>query len=225
MTNWDEITKLYNIAGKRNKFGYQVDEISEAESRLKTAIPKVLKDYYFSLGKNEAINNSHNRLLKPNQEIEFSDDGYLVFYEENQASTYWGIAQKDLTLDNPPVWGNYGTNESPDWHLESKTIDNFLLLMGVYNGTLGGLRYNANYFEAIDPETVKEIENNWKVINEISWDSQKIYSNDFKEVLSLSFDKDKNCTAIFIGTSYKKRFDNLLQNLNIDWSYTSYEDD
>ena len=225
MTNWNEIIKLYNLAGKRNEFGYQVDEISEAEFRLKTNIPKILKDYYFSLGKNESINNSHNRLLKPNQEIGFSDDGYLVFYEENQASAYWGIKQADLGLDNPPVWGNYGTNESPDWHLEAKTIENFLLLMGVYNGTLGGLRYNANCFEAIEPEIVKEIEDHWKEINDISRDSQRIYSNDFREVLSLSFDQDKNCTAIFIGTSYKERFDNLLQNLNIDWSYTSYEDD
>lgn len=225
MTNWNEIIKLYNIAGKRNEFGYQAEEIREAELRLKTNIPKILKDYYFSLGKNESINNSYNRLLKPNQEIGFSDDGYLVFYEENQASAYWGIKQADLGLDNPPVWGNYGTNESLDWYLEAKTVENFLLLMGVYNGTLGGLRYNANCFEAIEPEIVKEIANHWKEINDISWDSQRIYSNDFREVLSLSFDKDENCTAIFIGTSYKERFDNLLKNLDIDWSYTSYEDD
>lgn len=225
MTNWNELIKLYNISEIGNEFGYQLDEINEVESRLKTNIPKKLKDYYLSLGKNESINNSYNRLLKPNQEVGFSDDGYLVFYEENQVSAYWGIKREDIGLDNPPVWGNYGTNESPDWHLEANTIEHFLLLMGIYNGTLGGLRYNANCFEAIEHDIVKKIEDKWKEINEVSWDSQRIYSNDFKEVLSLSFDQDKNCIAIFIGTSDKKRFDNLLEHLNINWSYTSYEDE
>lgn len=149
----------------------------------------------------------------------------MVFYEENQASIYWGIKQADLRLDNPAVWGNYGSNELPDWQLEAKTMENFLLLMGVYNGTLGGLRYHANCFEALEPEIVKEIEDKWKVVNEISWDRQKIYSNDFREVLSLSFDKDNTCTAIFIGSSYTEQFDYLLENFNINWSYTSYEDE
>ncbi|MBU2947036.1 SMI1/KNR4 family protein [Zobellia uliginosa] len=226
MTNWNEIIKLYNISEKENEFGYRVDEINEVESRLKTKIPQTLKSYYLSLGKNENINNSHNRLLKPNQEIGFSDDGYLVFYEENQASAYWGVKQEDLKLDNPPVWGNYGTNESPDWHLETNTIENFLLLMGVYNGTLGGLEYNANCFENIEPDTVKKIQEIWKEIDKISWEKQRIYTIDFEEVISLSFDQNNNCTAIFIGTSHRERFDNLLENLNINnWSYTSFEDD
>ncbi|WP_299223887.1 SMI1/KNR4 family protein [uncultured Aquimarina sp.] len=224
MTNWDEIKKLYNITEKENKFGYQVDEINEVEARLKINIPQTLRSYYFTLGKNENINNSHNRLLKPNKEIGFSIDGYLVFYEENQASVYWGIKQEDLELNNPPVWGNYGTNESPDWHLETKTTESFLLLMGINNGTLGGLKYNANCFETIELDTVKRIQKNWNEINKISWDKQRIYTNDFEEVLSLNFDENSNCTAIFIGTSHKERFDNLLESLTVDWSYTSYEE-
>lgn len=223
MTDWNQIKKLYNLT--ENALGYPLDEINALETRLKINLPQVLRSYYITLGKNEALNNSHNRLLKPNKEIGFSNDGFLVFYEENQASVYWGIKQENFDLDNPPVWGNYGTIESPDWHLETKTTNDFLLLMGVYNGTLGGLKYNANCFEIIETETVKKIQENWKEVNEICWDKQRTYTNDFEEVLSLSFDENSNCTAIFIGTSSKERFDNLLENLTIDWSYTSYEDE
>ncbi len=225
MTNWNEILKLYNLPEKGNDFGYQADKINEAETRLKISIPLALKSYYLALGKNENINTSHNRLLKPCKEIIFSDDGYLIFYEENQASVYWGIKQEDLKTNNPPVWGNYGTNTSPDWHLETKTTENFLLLMAIHNGTLGGLRYNANCFDLIKPEIVKKIQEKWKEIPEISWDRQEIYTNNFEEVFSLNFDNNKNCTAMFIGTSNQEHFDHLLESLDVDWSYISYEDE
>lgn len=77
----------------------------------------------------------------------------------------------------------------------------------------------------LKPDVVKYIESNWKEVTEISWDKQKVYTDNFDEVLSLSFDENRNCTVIFIGTSYQNRFDDLLDNLNINWSYTSYEDE
>jgi len=225
MDDLDKIKRLYNLIEDKISFGYQEDELIELETRLKTNLPKRLKEYYLTLGKNENINYYHNRLLKPNKEIGFSNDRYLMFYEENQVVASWGIKEKDLKLDNPPVWGNYGTNESPDWQLETKTTESFFLLMSVYNGTFGGLKYNANSFDTIKPKVVKAIKKKWVEVTEISWAKQKIYTDSFDEILSLSFDEKENCTAIFIGTSKKDRFDNLLDNLNIDWSYVSYEDD
>ncbi|MCI5054773.1 MAG: SMI1/KNR4 family protein [Flavobacteriales bacterium] len=225
MHNWDEILRLYDLTNHLNNQGYKFEEIDEVESRLNVDLPMKLKDYYLSLGKNNNINYSHNRLLKPKDEIGFSDDGYLVFYEENQSSVFWGIKKEDLKLDNPPVFGNYGTSESPDWHEEAKTTEHFLLLMSIYNGTFGGLRYNANCFELVKLEIVKAIRENWDKVEAISWERQEIYTDNFKEVLSLSFDDNNDCTALFIGTSSEERFNQLLEKLKIDWSYTSYEDE
>lgn len=216
MNNLDKINRLYRLTKSEMNFGNSKNELLELEKRLKINLPKKLKEYYLTLGKNEAINFSHNRLLNPDKEIGFSNDRYLIFYEENQAVVYWGIKEKDLKLDNPPVWGNYGTNDSPDWHLEAQTVENFILLMAIYNGTLGGLKYNANSFDTIKPEIIKRIERNWNEITEISWKKQKIYTDDFVEIISLSFDENENCTAIFIGTSDKIRFDDLLESLNIN---------
>ncbi|HEU0124849.1 MAG TPA: SMI1/KNR4 family protein, partial [Flavobacterium sp.] len=74
-------------------------------------------------------------------------------------------------------------------------------------------------------EMVKKVEEKWILIPEISRDNQKIYTDDFYDVISLSFDKNNNCTAAFIGTSDQERFDSILDVIDIDWSYLSYDDD
>jgi len=143
MTNINNITQLYDLP-KNKDFGYSEEEIKRAADHLNITFPLALKQYYLALGKVQSINTSHNILLNPLQEVGFSDDRYLVFYEENQNVAFWGIKEEDLKEDNPAVWGNYGTNENPDWRIEANTTEDFLLLMSIYNGTLGGLKYNAN---------------------------------------------------------------------------------
>ncbi|NQX39278.1 hypothetical protein SAMN05421820_102350 [Pedobacter steynii] len=224
MTNLQKIKRLYSLSEEQN-YGFSDIEIAELEVRLNVQLPEKLKDYYLTLGKNEEINYVHNRLLKPDQEIGFSDDRYLVFYEENQVVAYWGIKEADLKLPDPPVWGNYGTTEDPDWVMEAKTTDVFFLLMAAYNGTLGGLKYNANSFSQIDGTVVDYIKENWTKVPEISWEKQSVYTDDFYEVISLCFDEQQNCTAFFVGTTDRERFDKMLDNLNVDWSYTSDEED
>lgn len=217
-TYFDKIRQLYGIPAQE-KIGFDSSEIDQP-------LPEILLEYYLSLGKHEALNYSHNRLLKPGGEIGFSQDEYLVFYEENQAVVYWGIKKSDLVLKNPPVYGNYSGNEmQPDWHLESATTDGFLLLMAVYNGVLGGLEYNANSFAPVPAEIVSFIQQNYEEIKEISHATQRVFTRDFVEMISLSFDKDGNCTGAFIGAGDGDRFDQMLDQLDIDWDYISLEDE
>ncbi|QQT33045.1 hypothetical protein I6I99_10955 [Sphingobacterium multivorum] len=219
-----KIRRLYNFPENEN-FGFSDRDISLLADRLKVQLPQELKNYYLTLGKCEVINFPHNRLLKPEMEVGFSKDGYLMICEENQAVVSWGIKEDDLKLDNPPVWGNSGTEENPDWYLEADSIESFFLLMAVYNGTFGGLKYHANYFGNVGPEILRVIEKYWTIVPEISYDGQKVYTDDFYEVVSLSFDEKGNCEAIFIGSSDEKRFDEILDTIVVDWSYTSYEDE
>jgi hypothetical protein len=224
MTNLQKIKRLYSLSEDQS-YGFSNSEIAELEARLNMQLPEKLKDYYLTLGKHEDINCAYNRLLKPDQEVGFSDDRYLVFYEENQVVAYWGIKEADLKLSDPPVWGNYGTDEDPDWVMETTTTENFFLLMAVYNGTFGALKYNANALTEIDGTIVDYIKQNWREVPEISWEKQGVYTDDFYEVLSICFDDQQNCTAAFVGTSDRERFDNILDNLDIGWSYTSDEDE
>lgn len=219
-----KIKRLYNLSESEN-FGFSEVEIQEIQEKLETQFPLKIKEYYLELGKQKSLNYSYNRLLKPDTEIGFSDNGYLVFYEENQVVAFWGIKTEDLKLDNPPVWVNYDTIEKSGWILETKTTENFFLLMAVCNGTLGGLQYNGNFFGDVDAETVKCIEKHWASIEDVSTKNQKVYTNDYKEVISLCFDDQYNCNGVFIGTSDQERFDTILDRLDLDWSYLSYDDD
>lgn len=217
MTYFEQIRHLYGITTQEG-FGFEATELEQP-------LPLILKEYYLTLGKHDAVNYSHNRLLKPDQ-VGFSQDEYLVFYEENQGVVFWGIKKSDLALPNPPVYGNYSGDEmNPDWHQECATTDGFLLLMAVYNGVLGGLEFNANSFEAVPLETVVYVQENYVELKEISHATQRVFTIDYEEMVSLSFDKEGNCTGAFIGTNDGERFDKMLDQLDIEWSYISLEDE
>lgn len=217
------IKRLYNLPENEN-FGFSEKEISELEKRLAITLPAKLREYYLLLGKEENLNYSYNTLFKP-EEVHFSEDGFLLIYEENQGVVIWGIKKEDLKLENPPVYGNYDTIEKSDWEIETQTTESFLLMIAIYNGTFGGLTYNGNFIGPINSEDVSFVENKFSLIPEISRDNQKIYTDEFYSVISLSFDKDQNCTAAFIGTNDQERFDNFLENVDIDWDYLSYDDE
>lgn len=219
-----KIKRLYNLSENEN-YGFSESEMLELEKTLETKLPSKFKEYYLELGKEENLNYSFNRLLQPDDEIGFSDDDYLVFYEENQNVAFWGIKKEDLKEDNPPVYGNYDTIEKSDWEIETQTTENFFLFMAVFSGTLGGLQYNGNYMGEIEPEIVKFVEDNWKLVPEISRENQKVYTDEFYDLISLSFDQNNKCLAAFIGSSDQERFDHILDGIDIDWSYLSYDDE
>ncbi|MBZ4034097.1 SMI1/KNR4 family protein [Flavobacterium sp. 17A] len=219
-----KIKRLYNLSVSENN-GFSENEILDLEKRLQTTLPLKFKEYYLELGKEENLNYSFNTLLKPDDQIEFSEDNVLVFYEENQNVAIWGIKKEDLSQDNPPVYGNYDTIEKSDWEIETQTTEDFFLLMSVFNGTLGGLQFNGNYLDSVEPEVVKYVEENYQLVTEISKENQKVYTDQFYDVISLSFDQENNCRGAFIGTSDQERFDKMLDSLDIEWDYLSYDDD
>ncbi|GIM51359.1 SMI1/KNR4 family protein [Capnocytophaga cynodegmi] len=230
-----EIKKIYRLPESEYK-GFSEKELLLTEKRLNISFPKTLREYYLEFGNTECINQSHNHLFSP-ENIHFIGD-FLCFYEENQGVVSWGIHKNELHLDNPPVWGNYGSEAKPNWIIQTQKTSDFWLYMAIYNGVLGGLTYNANALKNafkensyISPKAVEYIRENFKKIEEISFVEQEIYKNEFA-VISISFEVNHNqqgqATALFLGSSQEEEFDNLLdtlEDLNIQWSYISYEDD
>ncbi|GAA4169769.1 hypothetical protein GCM10022218_07210 [Sphingobacterium ginsenosidimutans] len=204
--------------------GYSELEIQKLEEKINIVFPKTLRTYYQTLGANNNINYCYNRLLSPEDDVALLD-GYLPIYEENQAVVTWGIKTTDLSLDNPPVYANYDTTYDSDWELEKTHVSDFLLMMAIYNGTFGGLRYYANCLHTIPSTMVAAVESNWELIPELSVDNQKIFTRDYTDVISLSFDGNGVCQGAFVGTMDPQLFDNILEVLDVDWSYISFEDE
>ena len=226
------IKNLYSLTPKNCK-GFSEEQLLEAEKRLAVKFPLVFREYYLQLGATESVNQSFNSLATPEQ-LYFNRD-FLCFCEENQGVVMWAIRKEDLANPNPPIWGNYGSETDPDWVLENPKLSDFWLYMAIYNGTLGGLSYNANAMGGWDIEgfevpeqAVSYIEKQYDTLTELCWEGQRVFADkDFTIVIVLSIHREtKRKTAIF-STSKKKLFDKFLEemkNFGLEWDYTSYED-
>jgi hypothetical protein len=219
-----DIRTLFDING--GDHGFADAELALWEQILGVPLPQVLRAYYAQLGRHQAVNTSHNRLLIGPNEIVVSDENTLVFFEENQAVVRWGIRRSDLHLDDPPVVGNYAPSHAQgDWHAEAATTSDFLLMMAVSNGCLGGLLYNANCMGPVRGEVVDVIRGRWSAQPAVSHPKQVIFANDFRSVVSVSFDDDGNGSGVFVGSSHHQAYVDMMNLLDVAWDYRSDEDE
>jgi hypothetical protein len=101
------------------------EAIRERLNRAGVVIPAALFDYY-SLAGRHWINENHNR-LRPIESLEWID-GKLVFMEENQVVSLWGIPKEHLEEADPIVW--QGVNGKPiEWYPEDYRLSRFLMAM------------------------------------------------------------------------------------------------
>ena len=227
------IKRLYQLAPEDCK-GFSEAQLLKAEKRLHITLPEEFRAYYLQLGATKMVNQSFNSLATP-QQLYFAGD-YLCFCEENQGVVMWAIRKEDLTISNPPVWGNYGSETDPDWVLETQTLSDFWLYLAIYNGVMGGLPYNANAMGSWDMEgfevpeqAVAHIEKQYTELTSLSWKGQRTFTNaNFQIVITLAIHQTTNrATAIFIGSAQQELFDTLLdtmENFGLQWDYTSYDD-
>ncbi|MFT4025152.1 MAG: hypothetical protein QM664_15365 [Flavihumibacter sp.] len=220
----DKLRKLFNIPAEAAT-GFPEEAVLALENRLEIKTPVVLRKFYLALGKCGEMTRSHNRLLNPENEVGFSDDGHLVFYEENQVVAYWGIKAADLTQEDPPVYGNYAPAAiDGEWLLDAENMETFLLLMSISNGVLGGLAHHANSFEPLQPATLAYIEANWQEVHSSSLMPQRIFSNQFADVICIPVDEQGNSTGILAGSSHRDAFDRLLA-LDVNWYFCSDDEE
>ncbi|MCH5720555.1 SMI1/KNR4 family protein [Niabella hibiscisoli] len=122
VTHLQKIKKLYNLPENDNA-GFDESEIIALEKRLRVQLPAELRNYYLELGKNEPINYSHNRLLKPGKEIRFSKDRYLVFIRKTRPYHAGVLRRLTCYCATHPFGEIMGLQEKPDWYLETGGTD------------------------------------------------------------------------------------------------------
>jgi hypothetical protein len=76
-----------------------------------------------------------NRLLEPDELG--VDDGFTVFYVEEQAVWLWGIATDQLLVQDPPVWSRENEPGVP-WVQDAPSVSVFLVQMVVMSAALHG---------------------------------------------------------------------------------------
>ena len=97
-------------------------------------LPAALRDFYRSFGP-AADAWFVNRLLSPADVRE--DDGFAVFYVEEQGVCVWGIAKGDLPAEDPPVWCRENGPGKP-WVPDAPSVSVFLVQIVVMSAALNG---------------------------------------------------------------------------------------
>src|SRR5580700_3782443 len=109
--------------------GESDDRISLVAQILGIPMPRLLREFYRRAGRRQDINRTQDQLVALDDLS--LEQGYLVFYVENQAVCYWGIAVADLGLEDPPVYQGVPYAEVPDWDWIQQTerLSEFLFVM------------------------------------------------------------------------------------------------
>lgn len=219
-----QIKTLYSV-DESEALGFSAQELKTLENRLNVQIPAALRSYYLALGKDEVINHSFNHLI-PLAEISLSDDGFFVFYSENQGVGCWGIKKSQLTEENPAVYVNYDlAGSSSEWLLDSQHLDGFLLNAAIINAVLGGAAFNANSFHRAPQGFIAEIEANWQELKDLTEHKQRIFTRNFNDVMLLCINPEDQVEGVFLGSQDSETFEKLLESLDLNWDYISEEDE
>jgi hypothetical protein len=101
--------------------GIPLDLVASSESRLRIELPRRLVEFYARCGKRDDLVSSYERLLQPDS-LRLTD-GTLVFVEENQGVSQWGMQPAN---DDPPVRRKDCT-ENPSWEPDHDRLSDFLI--------------------------------------------------------------------------------------------------
>jgi hypothetical protein len=212
--DFKEIKQLFEVTD--NRFGFTESAILACEDRISIKFPQILRDYYLQLGENDAINQTLNSLIDL-AELQF-ENGYLIFYSENQGVSNWGISKDDFSLNDPPVYISF---DGKTWELDANTLSSFLKSMAYYQA-LFSFPYNANVTEA-EQKYCRIIEKNWQKVDLISsfWQID-FYQNNYDEVIAIL--KTDNNVDIFVAAKSLETFKKIEKKLQIEWDYSSLDD-
>jgi hypothetical protein len=106
--------------------------IASSELRLGIELPPVLVELYARCGHREDLLSSYEQLLPP--ERLRLEDGVLVFVEENQGVSKWGIR----LVDADPAVERMDFTANPQWEPDHDRLSNFLISFVLWQAVNGG---------------------------------------------------------------------------------------
>lgn len=123
--------KIRDLLQIENDNGFSKKEMEEAEKRIGIHIPKILNEFYLQIGKHKNIS-IQNYIQKP-ENLKFDENGYLVFYIENQGVFLWAIKKNEIEKNNCKVYRTEGQNI---WEEEDNSIEDFLFKAAVLHSII-----------------------------------------------------------------------------------------
>jgi hypothetical protein len=216
MTDFKEIRNLFDVHDKLS--GIPDEELAESERQLGKRIPETLRQYYLRFGSNEDINQTQDSLILPS-DLKVGDDGFVIFYRENQSVWRAGLKFSEFDNENPNVYLSY---DRENRNFEVGHLYNFLIAEAFLQA-LFALPFAATRAD-VSQEKEKLVRDNWKrsEVKSYLWGTE-FFQNSEAEILAVM--KSENQTDIFIAARSEEKFNRINDTLAIDWDYSSLENE
>lgn len=223
MSLFEKIKKLYAL-NHQDDFAYSEAEVTYFEALYGFKLPKLLKEYYLSLGNHVALNRNQIRFYRPRR-LWVTEDNYLVFAEK-QGTIVWAFNLSEREKEKPKVFRALEAEmDRALWQEENLLLDQFLYAGAMINGVNGALPFRAfgmNEFDDLTTETLSLIRSEWEeVTRNEPFQNSRIFTYQDEDAIVIEYDKENNPLSISIGTSNNARFQHLLSTLPINWTSIS----
>lgn len=149
MFDYRELRELFDIT---EPLGWNEKTISSLKSEY-GSLPAALEDYYRQCAGCDVLasNPAGDYLMSAEKVGMYKEQGYYVFFSENQSVSFWGIKFEDMDKPDPPVYESYDHGE---WFLTGDSLSKFLISEGYLCAVTSGLEYaTEDYLEADEEQT------------------------------------------------------------------------
>ena len=152
MFDYRELRTLFDIT---EPLGWNDKNISSLKTEY-GSLPAALEDYYRQCaGCDVLASNPAGDYLMPAEKVGmYKEQGYYVFFCENQSVSFWGIKLEDMDKPDPPVYESYDRGE---WFLTGDSLSKFLISEGYLCAVASGLEYATEDYLEADEEQAENI--------------------------------------------------------------------
>ena len=159
MFDYRELLELFDLT---EPMGWSEDIIAALKAEY-CSIPDTLEDYYRQCAGCDALaSNPAGDYLMPADKVGmYKDQGYYVFFSENQSVSFWGIKLEDMDKPDPPVYESYDRGE---WFLTGDSLSKFLISEGYLCAVTSGLEYATEDYLEADEEQAENIRSEFEHI-------------------------------------------------------------
>ncbi len=199
--------------------GFSADELLQTETALGKPLPTVLKDFYAKYGR-YPLNQAHNRLVAPNK-LTVDDNGFVVFYEENQGVILWALALADFAEENPIIYESYDNGNTWVSHADKERLSSFLVDVTLFQAIMGGYPFCAGHFGVATEVEQTILEQFAPFATDFVKRGMRYYGN-AKQLIAIMEGETSN--DLWIACQKKTPFQKLMRQLKLGWDYNSMED-
>ena len=159
MFDYKDIRELFDIS---SPMGWDEDIMTELEKEY-GSIPAALMDYYRTCAgcQKLALNLACNYLMPANKVGICREEGYYVFFSENQSVSLWGIKLSDMDKPDPAVYEKFDGGE---WFNTEESLSKFLTFEGYMTAIADGLTFSTEDYYDADEEQVKDLRDTFQHI-------------------------------------------------------------